>query len=421
MYSTIRKTVSKTKNGTYKTKDWHLDFERLPWVQWFDIDPLTKQQNQLFSLLYPILLQEINTKKPSSLLHFLVGKGVLFWQDVVIIETSRQTDLERNTPFLKIIATRGQAGYKGLIEGLRSRYGAWQAYLADMLEGKVSLVALRDMMDLYKIVCHDLIKIVPVGWTALPRVLGLTAKNIDKCRRHNKLQSNQVLHSLLMWTGQRTDTNQLLAQLLTGLRRINRQEIADGLIVLLNTIHGMQEAGGSMLAKGDEDTINDQYEQTEEASHLESGVSIATMMSEDSDNEEIFEIEPQRPILKNGRRNLKSVDSGFPSTPDSSRTLATPYTPTSSPTYSNRRAYSQPSTVRRSRSPDHRGKTPTLRKIYPEEISTTKIQSGKVYNYELTPRTVTNAWEKRKPSILQLDYMTHPNHDNMFMDYLVYH
>ena len=54
----------------------------------------------------------------------------------------------------------------------------------------------------------------------------------------------------------------------------------DGLIVLLNTIHGMQEAGGSTLAKGDEDTINDQYEQTEEVSHLESGVSIATMMSE---------------------------------------------------------------------------------------------------------------------------------------------
>ena len=59
-------------------------------------EPLTKHQHQTYQLLYPILLQEINTKKPSSLLHYLVGKGVLFWQDVVIIRSKRQTDLEQN-------------------------------------------------------------------------------------------------------------------------------------------------------------------------------------------------------------------------------------------------------------------------------------------------------------------------------------
>ena len=47
MYKSIKKTVSYTTNGTYKQKDWHFDFERLPWVQWLDIGECIKGFAQL--------------------------------------------------------------------------------------------------------------------------------------------------------------------------------------------------------------------------------------------------------------------------------------------------------------------------------------------------------------------------------------
>lgn len=192
MYPIIKRTVSSTKNGAYKKRYRSVDFEMLPWVQWLDVgeisiklkrafwrnnhhgvydaEPLTEEQRRIFRYLYPILLQEINTKKPSKLLHFLIGRGVLFWQDVVIIQHQRQTDMERNrylqtrssyiarngcplhwcsltcSPFLRILMSRGQEAYYSLIDGLRSRYGAWQGYLADLLAAKCDLTTVRGML-----------------------------------------------------------------------------------------------------------------------------------------------------------------------------------------------------------------------------------------------------------------------------------
>lgn len=37
-----------------------------------------------------------------------------------------------------------------------------------------------DMMDIFKIVCHDLVKINPLGWTGLLRKLGLKNEQIEQ-------------------------------------------------------------------------------------------------------------------------------------------------------------------------------------------------------------------------------------------------
>ena len=36
-----------------------------------------------------------------------------------------------------------------------------------------------DLLGVYKIICHDLIKVMSVGWSALPRALGLSMKEIE--------------------------------------------------------------------------------------------------------------------------------------------------------------------------------------------------------------------------------------------------
>ena len=59
-------------------------------------EPMTEDQQTTLRKLCPILLQELHTKHPSKLCHFLVGRGTMTWQDVVVVEHLRQTDLERN-------------------------------------------------------------------------------------------------------------------------------------------------------------------------------------------------------------------------------------------------------------------------------------------------------------------------------------
>lgn len=60
----------------------------------------------------------------------------------------------------------------------------------------------------------------------------------DQVRRENKLLSNQLLHSLLIWTGHREDTDQLLNELLIALQKINRRDIASRLTLVNLTIRG---------------------------------------------------------------------------------------------------------------------------------------------------------------------------------------
>jgi len=235
MYAEIKSIAGKTKNGTYKNTNKY-DKERLVWDQWIDIEPMTEEQQTTLRKLCPVLLQELHTKHPSKLCHFLVGRGTMTWQDVVVVEHLRQTDLERNSPFLKILQTKGQQGFKAFVEALRSRHGAWQGYLADLLENKCDFDVLQDLLGVYKIICHDLIKVMSVGWSALPRALGLSQKEIEKCRRQNKLLVNQCLHSLILWTGMRTDTSNLVTELVRGLEAIKRFDIAGGMILLMTAI-----------------------------------------------------------------------------------------------------------------------------------------------------------------------------------------
>nr|XP_002125409.1 uncharacterized protein LOC100183605 [Ciona intestinalis] len=404
MYTSLKKHVSSSVKGTYKKKDWSLDFERLPWIQWLNIEPMTTRQKTAFQLLYPILLQEINTKKPSKLLHYLVGKGVLFWQDVVVIQHGRQTDLERNSPLLKIIWTRGKAGFTGLVDGLRSRYGGWQGYLADMLELKYNMANTRDMMDIYKVICHDLVKVMPVGWSALPRVLGMSNSHIEKCRRENKLLANQLLHCLLISSSQHFNKDHLLSKLLSALHVINRDDIADGIAILLNTMYEIQSVHQENMAS----------DETKETNN--------TALDEiDAQNEETVEVVFQQ---QNNGVQLKSAssfcsdgetpraDSGF----DSRMSTSTPitlYPPTPPPHSSNQRYH------HRSSSKKFYRKTPSLEKF--EGLSNIgRVKSGRLHGYRISPRAKTNAWERRSPSILQADYLAHPNQDNLFMDYLVY-
>lgn len=49
---------------------------------------------------------------------------------------------------------------------------------------------------------------------------------LSQARRENRLLVNQALHSLLLWSGHREDKEGILNDLLVGLMKINRLEIA---------------------------------------------------------------------------------------------------------------------------------------------------------------------------------------------------
>lgn len=342
MYAEIKALAGKTKYGTYKNTTKY-DKERLVWDQWIDIEPMTEEQRITLRKLCPILLQELHTKHPSRLCHFLVGRGTMTWQDVVVIEHLRQTDMERNSPFLKIIQTRGRQGFKAFVEALRSRHGAWQGYLAELLENKCDFEVLQDLLGVYKIICHDLIKVMSVGWSALPRALGLSMKEIEICRRQNKLLTNQVLHSLILWTGHRTDKSNLVSDLIRGLEAIKRFDIAGGVILLMNAIE----------VRSAQNT-------------------------------------PRRPTTAGKKKRRASSARGTPS-----------------------RSLSVPALQARLTAPNE---METIEKGHRK----LRVKSGKLYSYGISPRNKSNAWERRRPSIIQLDYTTHPASDNMFVDHLAH-
>nr|XP_039271541.1 uncharacterized protein LOC120345986 [Styela clava] len=436
MYSSLKRRVSQTRSGTYKRNDWFLDFERLPWMEWMDLQPMRKGQYVSLQLLYPILLQEINIAKPSKLLHFLIGKGVLSWQDVVVIQHNRQTDMEMNAPFLRIIMTRGETGFYGFLDALRSRHGGWQGYLADMIDMHFNPAIVRDLLDVFKIVCHDLTRLTPAGWSALPRALGLSVARIERARRQNRLLVNQALHSLLLWSGHRDDKEHILNELLIGLVKIHRVEIAESLVRLVDMVHKLQRWRIPLKSK-EEDAVFDESEsrsddeQTRDKSDrvntpgLDSGMSLPA--EEDLEVAAVFGLSRSSSQQSGGnllaprstsygkgkkRRNHQSVDSGFVSPVPSGRTpdphgLGT------------RKYRAKPPRSPRGRIQRSYPKLRTLSSLSATDMQE-RIQKGRVYNYGLSPRGKSNAWENRSPTILQTDYVVHPNHDNLFMDYLIY-
>lgn len=52
-----------------------------------------------------------------------------------------------HSPFLKILQTRGRQGFKAFVEALRSRHGAWQGYLAELMENKCNIDVLQGNMN----------------------------------------------------------------------------------------------------------------------------------------------------------------------------------------------------------------------------------------------------------------------------------
>lgn len=397
------------------------------------MQPMRHGQLISLRLLYPILLQEINTARPSKLLHFLVGKGVLYWQDVVVIQHNRQTDLEMNPVFLRILLTRGEEGFYGFMEGLRSRHGGWQGYLADMIEMQFNPIIIRDLLDIFKIVCHDLTKLTPVGWSALPRVLGLPKEKIERARRQNRLLVNQALHSLLLWSGHRDDKEEVLNDLLIGLMKINRNEIAESIVRLVDMVHYLQRWKSPRAEEADQvfDEDREQEKDVKVADGTTTSVAYQNGLSmppEDVEVAAVFEASSSRPVSrpKGMRRKYRqSTDSGFaspsPQPPGSSRRDE------KSEIHSQRSPRSrsqQSSTPRRRKSSSQRSSTsyPRLRSLTPMSATDPEsiVQTGHVYTYGLGPRRKSNAWERRTPTILQSDYTVHPNHDNLFMDYLVY-
>ncbi|XP_066283244.1 uncharacterized protein [Branchiostoma lanceolatum] len=190
-------------------------------------DPLTLEQKLLFHRYRRELITELFTAPPSRLFHYLIGKGALTLPDVRVIKADKLKETAVNKAFLKRIAAKGERGYLAFCDGLRSRHGAWQGYLAELLDGHVMSMVGDDFLQLLKVVSLNIVQYLPQGWTRLVRLLGVTPRELETCKRQNKLRTHQVLHALTLWVGARVDQDDLITQLLSALKRIRCGKVAD--------------------------------------------------------------------------------------------------------------------------------------------------------------------------------------------------
>ncbi|KAI8504231.1 hypothetical protein Bbelb_182990 [Branchiostoma belcheri] len=283
-------------------------------------DPLTLEQKLLFHRYRRELVNELFTAPPSRLFHYLIGKGALTLPDryrllswtmvliltvvlavvltvvlalvltavlvvvltavlavvltavlavvltvvlavvlTVVLAVVKETAV--NKAFLKRIAAKGERGYLAFCDGLRSRHGAWQGYLAELLEGHVmsmvgdevrraatrpgnvctlpkpdksamlthstDVIPALYFLQLLKVVSLNIVQYLPQGWTRLVRLLNVTPRELETCKRQNKLRTHQVLHALMLWVGARVDQDDLIKQLLSALKRIHCAKVAD--------------------------------------------------------------------------------------------------------------------------------------------------------------------------------------------------
>ncbi|XP_078594865.1 uncharacterized protein LOC144872480 [Branchiostoma floridae x Branchiostoma japonicum] len=190
-------------------------------------DPLTLEQKLLLHRYRKELVTELYTAPPSRLFHYLIGKGALTLPDVRVIKADKLKETAVNKAFLKRLAAKGERGFLAFCDGLRSRHGAWQGYLAELLDGHVMSMVGDDFLQLLKVVSLNIVQYLPQGWTRLVRLLGVTPRELETCKRQNKLRTHQVLHALTLWVGARVDQDDLIKQLLSALKRIRCGKVAD--------------------------------------------------------------------------------------------------------------------------------------------------------------------------------------------------
>ncbi|XP_019628355.1 PREDICTED: uncharacterized protein LOC109472931 [Branchiostoma belcheri] len=205
----------------YSTKmdDLHQhDFEHLPFIEWVVHHPMSVEHQAILLRHHSTLVRELNTLKPSRLFSFLIGRKVLNFQDEAVILHRKSSEFavkaaflhilklkgDRafkafcgcsssefavNAAFLHILKLKGDRAFKAFCDGLRSRCGAHQGYLAELLEGTIG-ENMSDLIDIFKIVSYHVALARPLGWAALPRDLGVPVRVIESCKRENRSVKN---------------------------------------------------------------------------------------------------------------------------------------------------------------------------------------------------------------------------------------
>ncbi|XP_078585518.1 uncharacterized protein LOC144867448 [Branchiostoma floridae x Branchiostoma japonicum] len=237
----------------YSTKmdDLHQhDFEHLPFIEWVVHHPMSVEHQAILLRHHSTLVRELNTLKPSRLFSFLIGRKVLNFQDEAVILHRKSSEFAVNAAFLHILKLKGDRAFKAFCDGLRSRCGAHQGYLAELLEGTIG-ENMSDLIDIFKIVSYHVALARPLGWAALPRDLGVPVRVIESCKRENRLGSHRLVHCLIRWMDCRTDAERLLDELVNSLYRLNLGYVATGVEALRVTMPQEGESETSELTAAD--------------------------------------------------------------------------------------------------------------------------------------------------------------------------